>query len=338
MLDKDSSIFSFSHIATGGTIDSYWLPSRENVVPNDTSKIPDYLGKVGFRLTNVLPTQDRQFDSKSPLGKLKDSREISIDDQLLIIDAIKNCSLKKILLTVGTFLMPDVASMLEEYTQEKQIVLVGSFYPIDHTEADAGFNLGMAIATLQGDTSSRVSVVMNGHIFDAGRGIIKDITTSRFHQIKKPAIESPSHNFSLVNTTGTINKSLGSKMKFSDLGESPIPAYLRDRVLMSQCDLPNVIKSDEMGIFKPTQFKLISEHINSNDGPVIVTTELTRIEKARDYLVRNIDAQKTVVLTGSRMPLRDVAMSDAPFQLGYAFAAARSLKPGVYVAVDGKIS
>ena len=45
---------------------------------------------------------------------------------------------------------------------------------------------------------------------------------------------------------------------------------------------------------------------------------------------------KTVVLTGAKVPLEDFVMSDAPFQLGFAFAQVQNLPRGWYTCFDGK--
>ncbi len=45
---------------------------------------------------------------------------------------------------------------------------------------------------------------------------------------------------------------------------------------------------------------------------------------------------KTVVLTGAMIPYA-IANSDALFNLGFATAAAQTLPPGVYVAMNGKV-
>lgn len=45
---------------------------------------------------------------------------------------------------------------------------------------------------------------------------------------------------------------------------------------------------------------------------------------------------RTVVLTGALSPAR-MRESDAPFNLGFAFAAVQLLGPGVYVAIQGRV-
>ena len=45
---------------------------------------------------------------------------------------------------------------------------------------------------------------------------------------------------------------------------------------------------------------------------------------------------KTIVLTGALSPAR-FTESDATFNIGMAFAAAQTLPPGVYVAMNGRV-
>jgi L-asparaginase len=46
---------------------------------------------------------------------------------------------------------------------------------------------------------------------------------------------------------------------------------------------------------------------------------------------------QTIILTGAYIPLNGFVFSDAPFNLGFAFAVIDSLKPGVYVCMNGSV-
>lgn len=71
------------------------------------------------------------------------------------------------------------------------------------------------------------------------------------------------------------------------------------------------------------------------DAIVITHGTYTMAETAR-YLKKALaPSDKTVVLTGSMLPLKGFSESDATFNLGYAIAAAKLLPPGVYVAMNG---
>jgi len=46
---------------------------------------------------------------------------------------------------------------------------------------------------------------------------------------------------------------------------------------------------------------------------------------------------QTIVLTASAIPINGFAPSDGPFNLGYAISKLEDLKPGIYVAINGKV-
>lgn len=46
---------------------------------------------------------------------------------------------------------------------------------------------------------------------------------------------------------------------------------------------------------------------------------------------------QTIILTGSMIPIKDFAFSDAPFNMGFALANLNSLKPGVYACMNGNV-
>lgn len=57
-----------------------------------------------------------------------------------------------------------------------------------------------------------------------------------------------------------------------------------------------------------------------------------------EYLAGRIASKtKRVVLTGSMLPLKGFAPTDAPFNLGFAIGALTLVKPGVFLAMNGKL-
>ena len=51
---------------------------------------------------------------------------------------------------------------------------------------------------------------------------------------------------------------------------------------------------------------------------------------------RRLDAPKTIVLTGAMVPY-SIGKSDALFNLGFACACAQTLRPGVWIAMNGRV-
>lgn len=98
---------------------------------------------------------------------LKDSRELTKKDLQTILKTIEKSPYKKIIITHGTYTMPDTARYLKNNLTRKDqtIVFTGSMIPLlGFTPSDAPFNLGYAIGKIQ-DLSAGIFVCMNGKVF-----------------------------------------------------------------------------------------------------------------------------------------------------------------------------
>ena len=85
-----------------------------------------------------------------------------------------------------------------------------------------------------------------------------------------------------------------------------------------------------------------SEIVNSIEATtsshILVTHGTYTMAETGCYLKKAFpEIEKTVVLTGSMLPLKGFAPSDAPFNLGFAIAASFLAKPGIYLAMNGKL-
>ena len=160
-------------ILTGGTLDSHYDGSKDTVVPNEHSVVPKYIQSLKLY-------EEVEFTEIC----MKDSREINESDRKKIIEAISNSNDKRIIITHGTYTMPDTARYLSANLKEnnKVIIFIASMIPLSgFTETDAGFNLGYAIAKSQ-DLKEGIYVCMNGRIFSPDE-VVKIISEGRFGSI-----------------------------------------------------------------------------------------------------------------------------------------------------------
>jgi L-asparaginase len=171
MKEPDTIHFIF----TGGTIDSYYDGSKDTAVPNKHSVIPDYLKQlklyINFKFTEIC---------------MKDSRQITDKDTKAVCDAVETSPCKMIIITHGTYTMPDTARYLDKNLSRKdqKIVLTGSMIPLKGFEfTDAPFNLGFALANVK-NIENGVYVAMNGNLFTA-ENVAKQLTEGRFYSISK---------------------------------------------------------------------------------------------------------------------------------------------------------
>ena len=160
-------------VMTGGTIDSFYDSTKDTVVPNKKSSVPDYINGLklydNFQFTQVC---------------MKDSRSITNADRAKIRSTIEKSPCKLTIITHGTYTMTDTAKILKTKlkNKDKTIILTGSMIPlIGFSPSDAPFNLGYSIAKIK-DLSPGIYVCMNGKIFTPEE-VVKYLSEGRFRSI-----------------------------------------------------------------------------------------------------------------------------------------------------------
>jgi L-asparaginase len=160
-------------ILTGGTIDSYYDGIKDTAVPNEHSSIPKFI-KV-LRLY-----EECEFTEVC----MKDSRSLDEKDRNNILKAVADSKARRIIITHGTYTLPDSARYIKANlkTNDKVIIFVCSMIPLDgFIPTDAGFNLGYAVAKSQ-ELDAGIYVCMNGRIFNPDE-IVKLLSEGRFGSI-----------------------------------------------------------------------------------------------------------------------------------------------------------
>ena len=145
-------------IITGGTIDSYYEATKDTAIPNKKSVIPHFIKNL--KLYNPI-----EFTEIC----MKDSRDIVKADLKNILDTIEKSPHKKIIITHGTYTMPDTARFLKANLKRKDqtIIITGSMIPLlGFSPSDGPFAIGYAIAKTQ-DLKKGIYICMNGRIFSS---------------------------------------------------------------------------------------------------------------------------------------------------------------------------
>ncbi|MBN1156992.1 asparaginase [Candidatus Woesearchaeota archaeon] len=162
-------------IMTGGTIDSHYDGIKDTAVPNEHSVIPGYIKSLKLYM-------DCEFTEVC----MKDSRNITKDDLKNICNSIDESPHKKIIVTHGTYTMPDTARYLKANLKKKDktIIFTGSMVPlIGFSPSDASFNLGFSVSKVL-ELPQGIYICMNGRVFSP-KEIIKTIAEGRFSSIFK---------------------------------------------------------------------------------------------------------------------------------------------------------
>lgn len=160
-------------VIMGGTIDSFYEGTKDTIVPNKKSIIPSFVKSL-------------KLYSKTEFTEIcmKDSRDVVKADRNNVLRAVEKSPHKKIIITHGTYTMPDTARFLKSNIKrtDQTIVLTGSMIPISgFSPSDGPFSIGYAIAKVQ-DLAPGIYVCMNGRIF-LPEEVIKVSKEGRFASI-----------------------------------------------------------------------------------------------------------------------------------------------------------
>jgi L-asparaginase len=142
----------------GGTIDSFYDGRIDTVRPHEHSIIPAYIESLklyaSFRFVEIA---------------MKDSRELTDADREKLLQTIESGGERKVIVTHGTYTMPDTARYVLHNLKRRnlRVVLTGSLSPMSSFAlSDGTFNLGFAFAAAHA-LPPDVYVCMNGRIFSA---------------------------------------------------------------------------------------------------------------------------------------------------------------------------
>ncbi|MCB9982788.1 MAG: asparaginase [Rhodospirillales bacterium] len=140
-----------------------------------------------------------------------------------------------------------------------------------------------------------------------------------------------------IITGGTIDSEYFPPHETAEPNKTTIiPEYINVKVrphLITQFE--TICMLDSGDITDEIRQKIVQTIKDSALQKVIITHGTNTMTETAAYLHAQLaNANKTIVLTGSMIPLKEFAMSDAGFNLGYAIAQAQKLETGVYICMN----
>ena len=160
-------------VITGGTIDSGYDGAKDTVVPLKKSVIPVFMA-------TIRPPDEFVFEQVC----MKDSRQLTPADMEKVFNVVRKSPHRYIVITHGTYTMPDTARFLKAKLGkiEKTIVFTGSMIPIQgFAPSDGTFNLGFVLGKIE-HLEPGVHVAMNGRVFTPEE-VLKSLYRGRFSSI-----------------------------------------------------------------------------------------------------------------------------------------------------------
>lgn len=138
----------------------------------------------------------------------------------------------------------------------------------------------------------------------------------------------------VLTTGGTIDKAYFDALSEYQIVESGIPAVLEQARVALPVRVMELMRKDSLELTDADRALIAAAVREAPERRVVIThgtDTMTDTAKALADI-----AGKTIVLTGALSPAR-FAETDAPFNLGMAFATAQVAAPGIWIAMSGQV-
>ena len=138
----------------------------------------------------------------------------------------------------------------------------------------------------------------------------------------------------IITTGGTIDKIYFDDKSDYQVGEPQIGQILHLMHVAFDFEVTALMRKDSLHITDRDR-ALIRATVDASDSRHVLITHGTDSMISTAEALDGID-DKVIVLTGALNPAR-FKDSDAMFNIGCAIGAVQALKPGVYIAMNGKV-
>ncbi len=138
----------------------------------------------------------------------------------------------------------------------------------------------------------------------------------------------------ILTTGGTIDKIYFDAKSEFHVGEPQIGEILAEAGAGIPYRVRQLMRKDSLEMTAADRRK-VREAITADEAESVVVTHGTDTMVETGRKLEGI-AGKTIVLTGALHPAR-FRSSDAIFNIGMAVAAAQTMPPGVYIAMNGRV-
>jgi len=139
----------------------------------------------------------------------------------------------------------------------------------------------------------------------------------------------------VLTTGGTFDKIYFDALSRYEIGDPQAPRLLEEARAACVWEVRELMRKDSLDIDDADRAAIVKAVAESEATRIVVTHGSDTMTQSA-LALGEAAAGKTVVFTGAMAPAR-FAETDAPFNLGMAFAAAQVAPPGVYIAMSGTV-
>ena len=138
----------------------------------------------------------------------------------------------------------------------------------------------------------------------------------------------------VLTTGGTIDKLYFDALSRYQVGESVIARLLELGRVTHPFRLAELMRKDSLDLDDADRAAIAAKVGEAEERRIVIThgTDTMTVTAKALAAIRG----RTIVLVGALAPAR-FSDSDAPFNLGMAFAAAQVAPPGVYITMNGSV-
>jgi L-asparaginase len=139
----------------------------------------------------------------------------------------------------------------------------------------------------------------------------------------------------VLTTGGTIDKTYFDALSEYQITDSGIPSLLAEARVALPFRVVELMRKDSLDLTEADRLAVAAAAREAPEDRIVVTHGTDTMTETARVLAAEVPG-KTVVLTGALSPAR-FAETDAPFNLGMAFATAQAAPPGVWIAMSGEV-
>ena len=139
----------------------------------------------------------------------------------------------------------------------------------------------------------------------------------------------------ILTTGGTIDKAYFDALSEYRIVDSSIRQLLTEARVALPFRIEELMRKDSLELTDADRAAICAAARAAPETRIVVTHGTDTMTETAKALAEGAPG-KTIVLTGALTPAR-FADTDAPFNLGLAFAAAQMCGPGVWIAMSGQV-
>ncbi|HYD08273.1 MAG TPA: asparaginase domain-containing protein [Reyranella sp.] len=139
----------------------------------------------------------------------------------------------------------------------------------------------------------------------------------------------------VLTTGGTIDKNYFDALSEYQIVDSAIQQLLEEARVALPFRVEEVMRKDSLELSDADRAAIAEAARAAPETRIVVTHGTDTMTETAQVIAAQVPG-KTIVLTGALTPAR-FADTDAPFNLGMAFAAAQTCPAGVWIAMSGQV-